>query len=86
MLVVSTREFRARQSKYLEMVNDGTELVLKSREQGSFVLTPILQSNTILEKGYILPPDEDLARSVTGEQIVERLIPRIENIFQYLRT
>ena len=43
MLVVSTREFRARQSKYLEMVNNGTELVLKSREQGSFVLTPIMR-------------------------------------------
>ena len=81
MLVVSTREFRARQSKYLEMVNNGTELVLKSREQGSFVLAPITQSHTILEKGYILMPDEDLARAVTGEQIVERLIPRIEKLF-----
>lgn len=81
MLVVSTREFRARQSKYLEMVNSGTELVLKSREQGSFFLTPIMQSHTILDKGYILAPDEDLARAVTGEQIVERLIPRIEKLF-----
>jgi antitoxin (DNA-binding transcriptional repressor) of toxin-antitoxin stability system len=81
MLVVSTREFRDRQSKYLEMVNNGTELVLKSREQGSFVLTPITKSYTILDKGYILAPDEDLARAVTGEQIVERLIPRIEQLF-----
>jgi len=81
MLVVSTREFRARQSKYLEMVNNGTELVLKSREQGSFALTPITQSHTILDKEYILAPDEDLARAVTGEQIVERLIPRIEKLF-----
>ena len=81
MLVISTREFRARQSRYLEMVNNGTELVLKSREQGSFALTPITQSHTILEKEYILAPDEDLARAVTGEQIVERLIPRIEKLF-----
>jgi antitoxin (DNA-binding transcriptional repressor) of toxin-antitoxin stability system len=83
MLVVSTREFRTKQSKYLEMVNNGTELVLKSREKGSFVLTPISQSHTILDKGkeYILAPDEDLARAVTGEQIIERLIPRIEKLF-----
>jgi len=81
MLEVSTREFKARQSKYLEMVNNGTELVLKSREQGSFVLTPITQSHAILEKGYVLAPNEDLARAVTGEQIVERLIPRIEKLF-----
>ena len=81
MLVVSTREFRAKQSKYLEMVNSGTELVLKSRGQGSFFLTPIMQSHTILDKEYILAPDEDLARAVTGEQIVEKLIPRIEKLF-----
>jgi len=81
MLVVSTREFRAKQSKYLEMVNNGTELVLKSREQGSFALTPITQSHTILDKEYILAPDEDLARAVTGEQIIEKLIPRIEKLF-----
>ena len=81
MLVVSTREFRAKQSKYLEMVNNGTELVLKSREQGSFALTPITQSHTIFDKEYILAPDEDLARAVTGEQIVEKLIPRIEKLF-----
>jgi antitoxin (DNA-binding transcriptional repressor) of toxin-antitoxin stability system len=81
MLVVSTREFRARQSKYLEMVNNGTELVLKSREKGSFALTPITQSHTILDNEYLLAPDEDLARAITGEQIVERLIPRIEKLF-----
>ena len=81
MLVVSTREFRAKQSKYLEMANNGTELVLKSRKKGSFALTPITQLHTILDKKYILAPDEDLARAVTGEQIVERLIPRIEKLF-----
>jgi antitoxin (DNA-binding transcriptional repressor) of toxin-antitoxin stability system len=81
MLVVSTREFRAKQSKYLEMANNGAELVLKSREQGSFALTPITQFHAILDKGYILAPDEDLTRAVTGEQIVERLIPRIEKLF-----
>ena len=81
MLVVSTREFRARQSKYLEMANNGTELVLRSREQGNFALTPITQSHIILDKEYILTPDEDLERAVTGERIVERLIPRIEKLF-----
>ena len=81
MIIVSTREFRARQSKYLEMANNGTELVLKSRVQGNFALTPITQSHINLDKEYILTPDEDLERAVTGEQIVERLIPRIEKLF-----
>jgi len=81
MLIVSTREFRVRQNKYLEMANNGTELVLKSREQGSFTLIPITQSHTFLDKEHILAPDKDLARAVTGEQIVERLVPRIEKLF-----
>jgi len=39
----------------------------------------MMQTN--LSKEYILAPDEDLARAVTGEEILERLIPRIEKLF-----
>jgi len=82
MLVVSTREFRANQGKYLDMVKNGTELVLKSRENGSFALTPITEYHTILSKEYILAPDEELARAITGEELLERLIPRVEKLFK----
>ena len=59
MLVVSTREFRANQGKYLDMVNNGADL----------------------PKEYILAPDEELARAITGEELLERLIPRVEKLF-----
>ena len=81
MIVVSTREFRANQGKYLNMVKNGTGLVLKSRENGSFALTHITEYHTILPKEYVLPPDEELARAITGEELLERLIPRIEKLF-----
>lgn len=39
MLVISTREFRANQSKYLGMAADGEDIVLKSRGWGSLRLS-----------------------------------------------
>ena len=41
MVVVSTRDFRANQTKFLGMANDGEDVVLKSRALGSFRLIPV---------------------------------------------
>ena len=81
MLIVSAREFRANQGKYLDMAKNGTELVLKSRESGNFALTPITEYHTMLPEEYILTPDEELARAITGEELLKRVIPRIEKLF-----
>ena len=81
MLVVTAKEFKANQGKYLDLVKNGMELVLKSRENGSFALTPITEYHTTLPEEYILAPDEDLASAITGEELLERLTPRIEKLF-----
>ena len=41
MMVIRTREFRANQTKFLDMARDGEEIVLKSRSHGSFRLMPV---------------------------------------------
>lgn len=41
MMVISTREFRANQTKFLDMAREGEDVILKSRSLGSFKLTPI---------------------------------------------
>ncbi|SEA52523.1 Antitoxin Phd_YefM, type II toxin-antitoxin system [Porphyromonadaceae bacterium KH3R12] len=82
MLVISTREFRAKQGKYLKLVKNGEEVILKSRENGSFALTPVTEYSTLIPKEYILKTkDEDLKRAITGEELLERLIPRVEKLF-----
>ena len=48
MVIVSTRDFRTNQSRYLEMVKRGEEVILRSRS-GSFRLTPV-KGNDIEEK------------------------------------
>jgi antitoxin (DNA-binding transcriptional repressor) of toxin-antitoxin stability system len=50
MLVVSTREFRQKQVEYLKMVNNGVDVVLKSRDAGSFKLTPVVDDDTLMSK------------------------------------
>ena len=82
MLVVSTREFRTNQGKYLNMVKNGTELVLESRENGSFALTPITEYHTIVPKEYILAPDEDLARAISIEEFTARVKEHIRELYK----
>ena len=41
MIVISTREFRANQTKFLDMARNGEDVILKSRSSGSFKLIPV---------------------------------------------
>ena len=48
MLVISTRDFRDNQTKFLNMANKGENIVLKSRTEGSFRLIPVTEKETIM--------------------------------------
>lgn len=46
MLVVSTRDFRTNQTKYLNKANAGEHVILKSRT-GSFKIVPISSDDIV---------------------------------------
>jgi len=50
MVVISTREFRTKQGQYLGMIVNGEDVVLKSREKGSFRIVPIQKDDTLMSK------------------------------------
>ena len=50
MEVISAREFRTNQSKYLGMVKRGEEVILKSRDLGSFHIRPITTQEVVVNK------------------------------------
>lgn len=50
MLVISTREFREKQGVYLHRAKNGEDIVLKSRENGSFKLVPVTEDDTLMSK------------------------------------
>ncbi len=53
MLVISTREFREKQGIYLHRAKNGENIVLKSRENGSFKLVPITENDTLMTKNEL---------------------------------
>ena len=64
MLVISSREFRANQGKYLGMAASGEDIVLKSRENGSFKLVPITSDDTLMSKGDFFDKIDRASQSI----------------------
>ena len=50
MIVISTRDFRANQTKFLNMAKEGEDVILKSRSSGSFKLTPVEEEDAVVKK------------------------------------
>lgn len=50
MTIISARDFRGEQGKYFKMVSDGENVVIKSRNHGSFKLVPITDDDTLVSK------------------------------------
>lgn len=81
MLVISSKEFRDNQASYFDRVDNGEEILVQRGKNRAYKITPVTENDTVIPKDYILAPDEDLARAITGEELLERLIPRIEKLF-----
>jgi len=71
MLVISSAELRNNMKKYLDLAKT-QQVVIQRGKTETFVLS---------EERY-LSPDEDLARAITAEQLLGRVIPRIEKMFE----
>ena len=50
MVVISSRDFRSNQSKYLGMAANGQGIVLTTRSLGSFKIVPIQEDDTLMTK------------------------------------
>jgi antitoxin YefM len=81
MLVVSSREFRDKQAMYLDQADEGKEILVQRGKNRSYRIVPITEDDTIVKKEHILAPDERLAQAISADELLERLIPRIEKLF-----
>ena len=50
MVVISSRDFRSNQSKYLGMAAEGQEVVLTTRNLGSFKIVPFTEDDVLMTK------------------------------------
>lgn len=66
MVVVSTREFRNNMATYLSYISSGQELILKTRDKGSFVIRKVKEDDTLMSK------EEFFAKIEESEKQIER--------------
>ena len=53
MVVISSRDFRSNQSKYLGIAASGQAVVLTTRNLGSFKIVPVNEDDTLMTKEEI---------------------------------
>ena len=82
MLVISTRDFREKQGEYLRMVKNGKDIVLKSRNNGSFKITPITDDDSLVKREHILAPDGELARAITMDELLAGVKDDLREMFR----
>ena len=70
MLIISSREFRANTGRYLDMVANGIDVILKSRNSGSFRLVPIKESDVVMsEKEFYEKVNRSIMQAEEGKII-----------------
>lgn len=53
MIIISARDFRENQGKYLKKALDGSDLVLTSRDYGSFRIVPIRRDDKVYNEAEL---------------------------------
>ena len=64
MEVISTRDFRSNQGKYLSMAAKGHGIILKTRSLGSFKITPLTEDDTLMSKEEFFRKVDEARRQI----------------------
>lgn len=79
MIVISGREFRAKQGKYLGLAAKGENIILKSRDNGSFRLVPVAPDDALMSEEDFMKKLDRAKRSIeAGEGTVVRSKEELE--------
>ncbi|MDO5665834.1 MAG: type II toxin-antitoxin system Phd/YefM family antitoxin [Bacteroidia bacterium] len=80
MFVISSREFRDNQKMYLDKIDAGAEILLQRGKTKTYRIIRVDEDDTVVKKEHILAPDSDLTSAITAEELLDRLLPRIEEM------
>jgi prevent-host-death family protein len=85
MIVISSREFRENQGKYLDLASSGQDVVLKSRGRGSFKITPISIDDSLMsEEEFYAKIDHSIKQAKDGQVIKQRKDESVEEFINRL--
>jgi len=79
MTVVSTKEFNSDQKKYFALAINEEVCIKRNNRNYFLMLRPIEKKNP---KQVILEPDDNLRRSITAEELLERIHGDIHKKFE----
>lgn len=75
MLVVSSGEFREKQAEYLNRVDNGEQIIVQRGKNKAYAITPVKSADLYVSKN-------DAKSFIKGDELLERLIPRIKALFE----
>ena len=82
MLVVSSREFRANQKNYLDMVDAGQELLIHRGKNKSYRIVPVTEDDVLVSREYFMESDAEYARALSFEEFKERAFKHVGELYE----
>lgn len=67
---ISSKEFRNNQALYFDQADNGEEILVQRGKTKSYRIVPIIEIDTIIEKEFILEPDNDLERAISFDRFL----------------
>ncbi len=83
MYIISTRDFRDNQTKYLGLVNSGKDVILKSRA-GNFRIIPLSEDDLIMQANKLSKKElQDIREGIESAKLNDTTtISDINNIWE----
>lgn len=75
MLVISSREFRDKQAEYMDRADKGEQVIVQRGKNKAYAITPVKNKDIYLNEA-------NLEEFITGDELLERLRPRIKALFE----
>lgn len=82
MLVISSREFREKQAEYFERIDNGEQIIVQRGKDKAYKLTSVTESDVLINKEYMLKPDEDLAKAISFEEFRKSALNHIRELYE----
>lgn len=74
MLVISSREFRDKQAEYMDRVDNGEQIIVQRGKNKAYAITPVKDKDIYMSQ-------INMSEFISGEELIERLVPRIKALF-----
>ncbi len=81
MIIISSREFRNNQATYLDKVDNGDEILVQRGRDKAYRITPITEFDTVIERNFILEPDNELQKAITFDELLVGVKEDLKEIF-----